>query len=1576
MEKTCLIKGYIIDGETIINEHTGETIPDMPFTVLKLSVRPYNVLRREESRIRQPQHNELFISDLLLLEEDEMRGLRNMGAKSADELLSEIRRYLDQPDQYVQREPARITEETEDLPETIELLDIDDLLDTDVFFESEEVEENKETGRKDNGITSFFQYAEGCGKLKRQQLEVLRHRKSGEPVSDIAAFFDISRARLYQVEKRAFEVLTQYGRKQFAEDQFAYLYQTYQVPKELFTEYMGQSGETLYYLSVRYSHGKLAITEAAEDENLTQEIREAVRRYGQKDLIIVGEDRISRNRNDIEEYLLRNCCRDDVTLEGFAGIYDRFIAENGLEESDFASSEVYTNRSRINRFVNASNVLWKQNQRMRYYDTDRDFTELLKTLDLGQYRDIELSARKFLIDYPKLMEKYDIRDEYELHNLLKKLHAEKRNKTLQFERMPFLLFGSFDRDQAVKDLIYANSPLTTDELAKLISRTYGANVDTIKAGWLKGAADFFHHGLYVRPVEDDPAEPETVGQTQPEPAKTGTVSAVYAPAASGRKKVLTPREKLFRRIRREFPNKKLIGDIVISDEEFEILKQYFRSQCRYLLTQCELFECDEMLCVTLVQIGIRYYSDGKYWPFVRQILNAPQYRDSHFNWLGNSFLDYMRRREKILAPEKKAIANILLHGFVSDQKAHEFFDFLHMFYDIDLRRDIQLLKEDKTLMAGLIDNIKASDTRGRTYKLLEHTADAIRYNEKGGRIRLRRYLKLIHRAIWDQDDLPRQSGNRLTRYFLEWNENSEKMKEERRTGKSPTGKARNGWAPYLRYDYKKDEFRIILPERLIHSDDEPTVTWEIRYGDFTRSVPTDAFEAVTGYLTEERTLPIEKQHLFDSFGVTLLSSAEPPRNWKIRQDRIRFFDMSGDQIEPASLRPGEVISFSDLDYLPESEVIQETQKYGGLVMCTYTLEEGDLIIFPDKQVLSIGRRPTEGLLTRGLQQDVYALDNDRQIPVFSLSPSIFARIHPRSMNGTQLKINGKIHRLFDEGQPMEGVHVFELKERTPEEGVQISLSRYGVSDNGLYHVELDIPTDHSDRRWDFMLINGLVPVFDEAPYIFRDHGILCVPEETGLKALDRCRQETEDGQCRFAFEIPEDDDWFRLCLGDTPILFSIPKLSYRFQGEEKWQTKLHLPVWHKDLPRILEVRYPADSIRFLLDEEGNDEDDDEQHSIDCQKSKEKDIIICDLNPLTSYYGKRVAMRRLYIQVPGMDKPIKFLNIYTKSVLMNALLTMDLNNDVINAEFDIHGKAQYYADIWYGDELILGKGLIRDGKLSVHTEIRSGIYRTDVFETDDDGFGFDDPEFELLGSRSMELLNPADLTGRHIEVTHLEIRGIDSYLRLKRDYRLYDLKQRKDLGKGYYSGHMVVTAKVSGEHRNDYEAFIHIPDPEELTRAYLFVLDEYGDEESFIYDNDRYIMRKDEDETVKGVFKYRRFLYLIEDVYEFRIGFVEKPEGLDTKIAEEQKKREQREQKKAQEAKMLSDLQKQDPLSISTARLGLSVRAYNALNREGIRTSTELYLRAMSSQGLERIRHLGRKEIEECIYRLRKAGYSI
>ena len=136
-------------------------------------------------------------------------------------------------------------------------------------------------------------------------------------------------------------------------------------------------------------------------------------------------------------------------------------------------------RSYENKLSQNDFVLWNWGHRFRYYPIIQyDYGNLLEALALDQYENIEFSSLKLFRDNSELMEEYDIRDEYELHNLLKKILSTASESKIHFKKMPIIVIGTPNRDQQVIDLLMQCAPITNVELAKKYEELYGVRWNT------------------------------------------------------------------------------------------------------------------------------------------------------------------------------------------------------------------------------------------------------------------------------------------------------------------------------------------------------------------------------------------------------------------------------------------------------------------------------------------------------------------------------------------------------------------------------------------------------------------------------------------------------------------------------------------------------------------------------------------------------------------------------------------------------------------------------------------------------------------------------------------------------------------------------------------------------------------------------------------------------------------------------------------------------------------------------------------------------------------------------------------
>lgn len=357
-------------------------------------------------------------------------------------------------------------------------------------------------------------YLPRCESIDERNREIVAKRLGGMTLQATADEYGLTRERVRQiVDSCVRKVRRQYsidtGLENFDEDYYRYLFENYSFDARDAAPWLGIPEYVFnYFDTLNIKQGQKSLEEALSDSTgLDAGMRLKIRSYLNRGRLMIDGRWVKKSRLALEEALVRKFCRDDVSFEDFMGLYNGFLE---AEEVPYDEKLYYTDaviRTRENRLSEARFLLWKQNKRLRYYDIDgTDFTELLDTLDLDGYENIELSTLKFMSMYPELMEKYDIRDHYELHNLLKKLVPEGGRNDLRFGRMPMIKFGDFDRDSAIFNIIIDNSPIGIYELADLVQEEYGYDRDTLIWNYLPPFRAYCHSGVYSVDHKEMPSE--------------------------------------------------------------------------------------------------------------------------------------------------------------------------------------------------------------------------------------------------------------------------------------------------------------------------------------------------------------------------------------------------------------------------------------------------------------------------------------------------------------------------------------------------------------------------------------------------------------------------------------------------------------------------------------------------------------------------------------------------------------------------------------------------------------------------------------------------------------------------------------------------------------------------------------------------------------------------------------------------------------------------------------------------------------------------------------------------------------
>lgn len=332
--------------------------------------------------------------------------------------------------------------------------------------------------------------------------KMMLDRLHGMTLAEVGSKCGVSRERARQIWQKNID-----RAPLLDEDKYRYIWENYEFesPGD-FKKAFSESDATVNYLDARYKmHRNEEVKDIAEilsDEQVPEEVREKAKTAVYKDYLTIGAVHVRKNRVHLLRYVIRQCCQEQTPFGELVNRYQSFLSRWGLEQNpDLMLKNENGPRTRI---ANYDYVLWNRNKTLRYYDMNgRDFDELLETLHSGNLCDIDFSALKLFRDYPELMKTYDIRDEYELHNLLKKLWGKYRlnegldsHHKVTFTRMPTIVVGMPDRDRQVMQILMNKGTVPVEELCQAYEEEYGVRSGTEAANYLGSFYKYFHNGIY------------------------------------------------------------------------------------------------------------------------------------------------------------------------------------------------------------------------------------------------------------------------------------------------------------------------------------------------------------------------------------------------------------------------------------------------------------------------------------------------------------------------------------------------------------------------------------------------------------------------------------------------------------------------------------------------------------------------------------------------------------------------------------------------------------------------------------------------------------------------------------------------------------------------------------------------------------------------------------------------------------------------------------------------------------------------------------------------------------------------
>lgn len=216
------------------------------------------------------------------------------------------------------------------------------------------------------------------------------------------------------------------------------------------------------------------------DNRLIGTVKKQVEDFSKEFFIKINDKIIESNKTKFLDHVITNYAKNEIKYEDFIILYDDLLMKYAPEKFDIWSLK---NRERFEaNFSNKDNILWQQWRTFRYFETknvDVDF--LTRVINIFKFKNKEISSLVLFRNNEEVMEELDIRNEYELHNLLKKIWPVD-DTSVKFGRMPNILIGNGSIVEQISEIIHEFAPITKEELGSMFEQEYGVKSMTLLGG--------------------------------------------------------------------------------------------------------------------------------------------------------------------------------------------------------------------------------------------------------------------------------------------------------------------------------------------------------------------------------------------------------------------------------------------------------------------------------------------------------------------------------------------------------------------------------------------------------------------------------------------------------------------------------------------------------------------------------------------------------------------------------------------------------------------------------------------------------------------------------------------------------------------------------------------------------------------------------------------------------------------------------------------------------------------------------------------------------------------------------------
>ncbi|MEE5990925.1 MAG: hypothetical protein V3G41_09625, partial [Lachnospiraceae bacterium] len=1221
-----------------------------------------------------------------------------------------------------------------------------------------------------------------------------------------------------------------------------------------------------------------------------EKLSEDEKRYA---CIKVDDTFVHRNRASLLDYAVDHFCAKPTDLMSFLVNYNGLLSsadllsENSILISDITSFE--------DELLSRNDILPGNEDTFRKFNgRGRNAKRLMEEINFMRFDGMAISARKIFTEKKAIMQKIDIRDEYELCAYIRKFCPNTiKTYGIKFPGDPVLIVGEADEDKQMEAFLDQHMPIERRKAVKEYVGLYGFT-ESYTVNRLRKFGKYLVGGVFSKKNAEKTGEGAS---SQDSYRRSSYLSKIFnneeqikweKPNENVIKSIKyfeedTKEHILYNRIMREFLQCDLVCEINISDEEYAILMKHFKKFYQYLRKNKPEPVNSILMTVELIEIAIHNYRRG-YWKYVQDALELDSLPLNHHEWIGGTATKTLKTYGKVYLNDREDVGNILMHAFITDPNAVDFFEYLSQYYAIDLERSVSKTCEDE---AGFICDCIRDPNSKRQQFLSDYAGMSVAAHKDYCQEVVADALKLIDESFWGEEssfiaNLP----DRLYKKFIVWKDYSKYFREQRAQlgRKGSLKRVKNFRSPHLVCNHEEASFEIVLPRQNIlmrENNAARHIYWIIsREGANPVEINCSLKEGHFGFLTHEITYPINAKDIFSAYRFDLKEDNDVIRSFTWNELKLNIFDEDGDWERVENIEHGAYFGYAEKTTEIECEAITHVSTVAGLDFYEFDFQEGDILKIAGGENYYLGALPEAGLSREGKVDGAICRYKDADVSIYDSLPALIIDVPDEKFEGTALTANG-VKQHFSSAEFLK----ISYGRRTDVKFYYLDLRKVAGIKNGYNEIQIDIANSKRDFSERFVYIPGFSFDYEEKPYLFKTRGtLLCnYPVDQNDKSILLVDSRTSE-PLHYDFDmddLEEDTLSYQVKTGSDilKVYFDVPVLRYSIDGNH-WSFHKPTDIWHEDLEDIIYIQYPASSISLSINGKTG-----EENSFSFTKGA-NDVFKCDLTRIKSYINKDVYFNRIYLK--AQDRKEEFIRILTRNVLNTVTMTPDYETNLIRCSFDILGKGEFCADVSFDGELLCQKVKISDGILQAQIPIHDGIFTVTVFKdtaANDDFDDFDDTEsYEQIGEKKVRVVDISHLEGNRIEIENVvSVRAEDHVYPLTDKGTLTYMILDKRIKDTDYQGRIIIGHDHRGKYQiyAVYDASARVINTDKTIEFDIQYLDE-GMIDGFLYDNEQNVIVDQESMALTASQRYRRYYPIFwKKDYIWHAKFVDKNETFET-----------------------------------------------------------------------------------------------